>query len=225
MKKLKNKTVLEHVINRIRAVDIIDQIIVATTTRPTDDAIEQEAMKIGASVYRGDEDDVLSRYYEAAVKYKAEYIVRITSDCPLIDPKVTSDIIHFFLNHQFDYVSNCLIRSYPRGLDTEVFCYRSLERAYKEAKDSAQREHVTPYIYHNKDLFSVYDYILDKDLSNYRWTLDTQEDWELIYRIYDKLYNENFIFGMDNIIALMQEEPWLSEINAQVVQKKLGNRV
>jgi len=221
LKKLKNKTVLEHVVNRVADVDIIDQIVIATSTLPTDDVIEREALGIGAFVYRGDENDVLSRYYEAAVKYNADNIVRITSDCPLVDTNVTSDIIRFYLDHNYDYVSNCLVRSYPRGLDTEVFSFGSLERAYKEANTPAQREHVTPYIYQNRDKFSVYDYVSEVDLSSYRWTLDTQEDWDLINKIYDSLYNENTIFNMNQVVALMQQNPWLSEINAHVVQKHL----
>ncbi|MNW42969.1 3-deoxy-manno-octulosonate cytidylyltransferase [compost metagenome] len=221
MNTIKDKTVLGHVIARLKKVKEIDEIVIATTKLSQDDIIEKEAHLHGVSVYRGSEQDVLARYYEAACEYQANHIVRITSDCPLIDPGVTSKIVDFYLNHSFDYVSNCIVRSYPRGLDTEVFSYKSLERASKETTLQEQREHVTPYIYQNRSLFSVYDFIGEHDHSYYRWTVDTIEDFKLVSAIYDELYEEDFCFGWDKTLELMKQNPTLSLINSHIEQKKI----
>ena len=155
MMTLKNKTVLEHVIERVRQSNWIDEIIIATTTDKKDNDIEKEALKCGVKVFRGSEDDVLSRYYYAAKEYGLDIIVRITSDCPLIDSKVLDEVIQFYVDKNYDVVSNAGAdlskRTYPRGLDTEVFSFKVLENAFTNAKEPYQREHVTPYIYEKSD--------------------------------------------------------------------------
>lgn len=222
MKQLKGKTVLQHVVDRVCEVNGIDQITIATTKQKIDDEIADESLKIGTTVYRGSEEDVLTRYYEAALESHADIIIRITSDCPLIDPAVISQILKFYQNSEYDYVSNTLSRTYPRGLDVEVFSFSSLKKAYDEALHPEYREHVTPYIYNNPERFNIYDYQSQENNSQYRWTLDTAEDWLLINKIYDALYEDDQVFGWMSIKEFMEQNPSLSEINAHVEQKKLS---
>jgi spore coat polysaccharide biosynthesis protein SpsF len=221
MKKLMDRTVLAHVIERVKAVPEIGGIIIATTTLPQDEIIAAEADRLGVGCYRGSEQDVLSRYYEAAYEAKADAIVRITSDCPVLDPEVVSNIVRIFIENQADYASNTLERSFPRGLDAEVFTMQSLTEAYQSAAKPEQREHVTPFLYQTPERYRLCSYSFDIDYSHYRWTLDTQEDWDLIEKIYERLYAPNRLFTWQEVSQLMQQNPELPQINAHVEQKKL----
>ena len=221
MKNLLGKTVLAHVIERVKQSKHIDDIVIATTVSENDGVIEEEAIRCGVNCYRGSEDDVLSRYYLAAKENKADIIVRITSDCPLIDPMVTDKVIEYYKTHDYPYVSNgdpdpSLI-TYPRGLDTEVFSYEGLEEAYLNAKKPYQREHVTPYLY--EDGKRLYHLKNDKNYSKCRWTLDTEADWKLISKIYEYLYKGIHNFYMEDVVRLMDEHPELYDINKDIKQK------
>lgn len=223
MKNLKGKTVLEHVIERVRQSKLIDEIIIATTTHERDAVIESEAIRCDAKVFRGSEDDVLSRYYYAAKENNIDVVVRITSDCPLIDPMVIDEIINFYLKNNYDIVSNAgsnlSNRTFPRGLDTAIFSFEVLENAFNNAKEKYQREHVTPYIYETSD--GNYYYKNDIDYSKYRWTLDTDEDFELISEVYKHLYHGIHDFHLSDIVKLFEKMPELYDINAHVEQKKI----
>lgn len=224
MLDLCGKTVLERVVERVRKVKNIDEIVIATTTKKDDDIIVNKALKCNVKIFRGSEDDVLSRYYFAAKKYNADVIVRITSDCPLIDPAVTESVIDYYLKnvYKFDYVSNTLERTYPRGLDTEVFSFKSLEKAFAEAILERDREHVTTYIWKNPDVFKLGCYKNDKDYSHLRWTLDTSEDYELIKRIYNHFCSfNNMNFNMKDVINLYEIDKKLNDINNMVKQKEV----
>ncbi|MNW45222.1 3-deoxy-manno-octulosonate cytidylyltransferase [compost metagenome] len=221
MKQLMDRTVLGHVITRCQAIPIISKVVVATTTLDEDQEICEEAMKYGVSVYRGSKDNVLSRYYEAATIEQSDVIVRITSDCPLIDPKISEDVINSFLHNDYDYVSSGLSNTFPRGLDTEVFTYKALQEAYNRATKEYEFEHVTPYIYQHRDKFKVATYKNSTDQSQYRLTLDTEEDWELIFKIYNDVYTGN-VFYWNDIFDLLVRKPELIKINAEVRQKLLG---
>ena len=226
MKQINGKTVLEHVIERVRQSALIDVIIIATTTHAGDDVIESQAIRCGAEVFRGSEEDVLSRYYYSAKNNNLDAVVRITSDCPLIDPKVLDEIINYYQTNEYDIVTNAgldaLNRTYPRGLDTEVFSFRVLEYAFTNAVEKYQREHVTPYIYEKSN--KIFYYKNKNDYSNYRWTLDTVEDFELISEVYKHLYNGTHEFYMKDIVELFEHKPELYNINAHVEQKKLNIR-
>jgi len=226
MKQINGKTVLEHVIERVRQSALIDVIIIATTTHAGDDVIESQAIRCGAEVFRGSEEDVLSRYYYSAKNNNLDAVVRITSDCPLIDSKVLDEIINYYQTNEYDIVTNAgldaLNRTYPRGLDTEVFSFRVLEYAFTNAVEKYQREHVTPYIYEKSN--KIFYYKNKNDYSNYRWTLDTVEDFELISEVYKHLYNGTHEFYMKDIVELFEHKPELYNINAQVEQKKLNIR-
>ncbi|MFV0520496.1 MAG: cytidylyltransferase domain-containing protein [Lachnospirales bacterium] len=222
LKKICGTSVLEHVINRVRLSKTIDDIIIATTILDKDDAIEKEALRCGIKVFRGSEDDVLSRYYLASEENKLDIIIRITSDCPLIDPFVIDDLVNCYLSNEYDVVSNAgalpSTRTYPRGLDVEIFSFDSLKNAYENATEKYQREHVTPYIYENAK--NVYYYKNDIDYSKYRWTLDTEEDFEVISKVYEKIYKGSHNFYLMDIVKIFEKEPELFQINAHIEQKK-----
>lgn len=226
LKKLEDKSVLSHVVYRVKQSKLIDQIIVATTNQKEDDQIVKECLKIGVEYYRGDEKNVLSRYYEAALDKNCEIIVRITSDCPLIDPEIIDKMIKYFNDenkkYQLDYLSNSLEETFPRGFDVEVFTFNSLKEAYGNANLEYEREHVTPYIYLNKNKFTIKNYYNYENYSNYRLTLDTIEDYLVIQKIYENLYNADKIFYYKEIIKYLDQHPEISQINKDIKQKKLG---
>jgi spore coat polysaccharide biosynthesis protein SpsF len=215
---LGGETVLARVVRRLVRAKLLDEVLVATTTASADDAIVRECSRLGVSHFRGSELDVLDRYYSAASRAGTGVIVRITSDCPLIDPALVDQTIELFFEQQADYASNVLPRTYPRGLDVEAFATNALERAWREAEAQHQREHVTPYFYEHPDLFRLSFLNGDRDWSHYRWTLDTVEDLDLIRTIYGHFENRDE-FDWHDVIALMQREPDLERLNAHVTQK------
>ncbi|HHV73352.1 MAG TPA: NTP transferase domain-containing protein [Thermoanaerobacterium sp.] len=226
MKIIMGKPIIEHVVNRVKASKEIDDIIIATTTNKEDDIIIEKAKKLNVKYFRGSENDVLSRYYHAAKENNADIVIRITSDCPLIDPKIIDKIIRTFIEtskkEKIDYLSNTIERTYPRGLDVEVFNFETLEKVFKEADKSYQREHVTPYIYENPEIFKIKQIKDNVDYSNYRWTLDTIEDFKVIEIIYENLYKENELFYMEDILKFQKEHHEISKINENVKQKELA---
>jgi spore coat polysaccharide biosynthesis protein SpsF len=199
---------------------MIDTVVVATTVEPTDDAIVSESEHLMVPVFRGSERDVLDRYYQAAIAFEAEAVVRITSDCPLIEPAVVDHVIRVFIRGMADYASNSLVRTYPRGLDTEVMTLDALTRAWREAIEPYQRAHVTPYIYQNPELFHLLPVVGEDDYSNHRWTVDTPEDLEFVRAVYDRLGDTDF-FGWRDVLRLLEENPDLNEINRHIPQKNL----
>jgi spore coat polysaccharide biosynthesis protein SpsF len=217
---LGGETVLARVVRRLRRATLIGEIVVATTNSAADHSIVRECQRLSVRVFRGEENDVLDRYYHAAQWISAEGIVRITSDCPLIDPEVTDNTIRSFLERRPDYASNALQRTYPRGLDTEVMTWEALARAWREARLSYQRAHVTPYIYEHSDRFDILQVKGEADYSSYRWTLDTAEDLALIRAVYDRLGN-NDGFSWRDVLSLLEREPDLVDLNRDVMQKAL----
>jgi len=216
MKDLGGQTVLHHVIDRVRLA--CENIVIATSDKPQDDQIEVEAKKCGAKVFRGSENDVLSRYYGAAVENKADIVVRVTSDCPLYDGWLLRDMLAYFKDE--DYLSNSIVPRFPRGLDTEIFTFAALEKAHKEAAQDYEREHVTAYIYQHPEKFKIRGYKRQPDLSSMRWTLDTEEDWQMISAVYKALYKGE-IFKTADVVKFLIENPEIAELNAHIEQKKL----
>lgn len=217
------KPLLEYQIERLGQVRQADELLIATTTNDSDQPIIELCERLGVAYYRGSEEDVLARYYYASQESMADNIVRITSDCPLIDPRVMDEVISIYLNNynKYDYVSNTLERTYPRGLDTEIFSWAALEKAHKEASERAEREHVTLHMYRHPERFRLANYSSDKDYSKHRWTVDTPEDFELIKLILQELYALNSRFTWMDVIGLLDEHPEWVEINAAVEQKKV----
>lgn len=215
---LNGKTVLQNVIERAELIKNVDQVVLATTNNVEDDVLIDEAKKHNVSVYRGSEEDVLNRYYNAALMYKADHIVRITSDCPLIDPVLSSNLVSKYFENNVDYAHTS---KFPRGLDTEVFSFLSLEKCEKNATRNYEREHVTPYIYENRELFSIFTLSPNTDCSNYRWTVDTIEDYDSIKLLCGHLLS-NKNYSWKEMLRIVEDNPEISQINQYIIQKKLG---
>ena len=214
---------LTRVVNRVKRATTVDEVVVATTVEPADSAIEELVKDSGWKYYRGSQDDVLDRYYHAAKQSEADVIVRITSDCPLIDPGVLDRVVREFQNHnpEYAYVSNINpTRHFPRGLDVEVFSLANLELAWNEDTNPAQREHVTPYFYRNPDRFRIFCVTADADHSAHRWTVDTPEDLALIQRIYDHFGHDHF--DWKEVLSLCEAHPDWSELNREIAQKAVA---
>jgi spore coat polysaccharide biosynthesis protein SpsF len=220
LKDLGGETVLARVVARVRRSQEIGEVVIATTREPEDEAIVDECRRLSARVFRGEVHDVLDRYYQAAKEEKAEAIVRITSDCPLIEPEITDATIRAFLDSRPDYASNVLERTYPRGLDTEIMIWDALSRSWREAKQPHQREHVTPYIYENAGRFTLLSVKGDIDYSSHRWTLDQPEDLAFLRAVYERMGDDGG-FSWRDVLALLEREPGLIELNRHVSQKAL----
>lgn len=218
------RPMLWHVINRVRYSKYINKIIIATTTNKDDDQIEDFCKIYNIDFYRGSEGDVLDRYYQTAELWNADIIVRITSDCPLIDSEVVDKVIYSYLKNKknFNGASNIIKRTHPRGLDTEVISFGTLERVWNDANEDYQREHVTIYIYEHAKQFKLYSVENDKDLSHYRWTVDEEKDLKFVREIYKSLYRGENIFLMKDILSLLKKKPHLRETNKDVEQKKIA---
>lgn len=206
---------LEHIIERVKRSRLIDRIVVATTTKEQDKSIIAMAHKCNADTFAGSEEDVLDRFYKAADEYRADIVVRITADDPFKDPQVIDKVISCYLELKgdIDYVSNTIKPTYPEGLDVEVFSFESLKRAWREAKDPFDREHVTPYIWKHPEIFRLVNVENEEDLSHRRWTLDNEADLKFTQEIYSRLYEGGNIFLMRDILSLLKQEPWLVELN------------
>ncbi|MBN1057660.1 acylneuraminate cytidylyltransferase [Clostridium botulinum] len=224
LKSICDKTILEHDINRVKLSSNIHEIVVATTTNCEDDRIVEEAKRLGVNYFRGSEKDVLSRYYFAAKKSNADIVIRITSDCPCLDYKILSNMINMYLDKSsnVDYMNNTIERTYPRGYDIEIFSFAALEKAFINAKEDYEREHVTPYLYDLNNKFRILSYKNSKDYSKYRVTLDTEEDFKVIKAIYQELYTSNEYFLLEDVIKYLERNPQIVKINESIEQKKLG---
>lgn len=220
MKDIGGETMLARVVWRARRAKLLDEVVVATTNKSADTPIIAECGKLGVPVFRGDEQDVLDRYYHSAQANRAEAVVRITSDCPLIDPEIIDEVIQAFLKAKPDYASNTLNHTYPRGLDTEVMTMTSLERAWHESNKPYHRSHVTPYIYQNPDTFRLLSIKGQVDYSSLRWTVDTREDLNFVRSVYDRFANQD-TFGWHDVLKVLAREPELIELNRHIRQKSL----
>ena len=215
---LLGEPMLTRVVRRTSRARRLDDVVVATTTQPADQAIVELAEREGWPVVRGSPDDLLDRYMVAARAHDAEVVVRITSDCPLIDPDVIGLTIDAFTAADVDYASNSLEpRTYPRGLDVEVMTRGALERAWREDSDPAWREHATPFIYRNPEKFRLLRVASEDDQSAHRWSVDTPEDFELVRRIYEALGRDDF--GWRDALAVVDAHPDWLDLNRNVVQK------
>ncbi|HOE67339.1 MAG TPA: glycosyltransferase family protein [Candidatus Hydrogenedentes bacterium] len=212
------QTMLERVVRRTQKAPFIDEIVVATTTSALDDPLVAECARLDVGVFRGSEMDVLGRYYGASVAHNAEAIVRITSDCPLIDPEVTGKTVEAFLNERPDYAANILDRTYPRGLDTEVFTFDALACAHAEASDAFDREHVTDYIMERPNRFRHVSVRHDADCSKGRWTVDTAEDLAFVRAVYAHFDGDDYV-SWRQVWDFLKAHPELDAINRHVRQK------
>jgi spore coat polysaccharide biosynthesis protein SpsF len=224
---LAGKELLVRMVERVSQSFLCGRIVVATTDKPADDAIEQMCRREGFLCFRGHETDVLDRHFRAACQYHAEAVVKIPSDCPLIDPHVIDQVISFYLepnevtgNHNYDYVSNLHPPSYPDGNDVEIMSIEVMTTAWKEAWKDFEREHTTPFIWEQPHRFRVgnvkWETGLDYSMTH-RWTIDYPEDYQFIKTVYDRLYEQNPGFGLEDILLLLEEESGIIQLNKKYV--------
>jgi len=212
---LKGKPVLGHVIDRCKR-SKVNKIIIATSIKKENNVVEDFCKKNNILCFRGSEEDVLERYYLSAKEHNLGVIVRITSDCPLIDPKIINFALKSFKKTKVDYLSNAFKRSFPRGLDVEVFSFKTLEKAYHQAKDKFQREHVTLYIYNNPKEFKLGSLMAKGKLKrpDLRLCVDTVEDFKLLEIIYNKFYKGSLL-KIKKIIRFLDKNPKLAKMNLE----------
>ena len=213
MADLLGKPLLTRVVERACAIQGIKSVVVATTSAEHDHPLLELAQRCGVHAFAGSEEDVLDRYYRAARAFDAEVIVRLTGDCPLLDPDVSQRVLMRFQQGDVDYASNTVPPTFPDGLDTEVFSLATLERAWREASLTSEREHVTPYIWKNPDKFRLANVTNPVDLSALRWTVDEPQDLQFVCSIYDCL-GARPVFGMADVLALLAKHPSLEDINS-----------
>ena len=215
------RSMLELMIERLRRVPKIDEIVVATTVDQSCQPIMDLAASLGVGCFRGSEDDVLERVLQAARFAHGDVIVETTGDCPLIDPEVINQVITAYNSSGVDYCSNILQRTYPRGMDVQVFSVDTLAKVAELTDDPTDHEHVSLYIYEHPELFRLLNVrnSLPTESSRFRLTVDTAEDFELTRRIYERLYPANPKFGLNDITYLLEHEPELSAINAWIDQQ------
>lgn len=213
LKPIMNMPMLERQIQRLKKAKSLDRFCLATSDQAEDAPLADVAKRQGIEFYRGSLNDVLDRFYQAARLLKCESIVRITGDCPLIDASVVDQVIEFFKAGHFDYASNTLKPSFPDGLDVEVMSFAALEKNWKEAILTSEREHVTPYLYKHPELFKLGSYEGKENLSQLRWTVDDEGDFHFVEKVYEMLgYNQEY-FAMNDILNLIQEHPELLDLN------------
>lgn len=220
-----NITVLEQVIRRLKKSKRLNNNIILAVAEEDHRDLINIAEKEQIMFFKGSISNVLSRYYFAAKQNNLDVVARITSDCPCIDSEIVDAVIDKHITSKAEYTSNTLIRTYPRGFDVEVFNFTALDKAYKNAKEDYEIEHVTPYIYKNPGLFKIIQHEGSKDLyePDIRVTLDTEEDYALLCFIFDYLYPKNPYFTAHDVINLFNAKPWLKLINKKVAQKKMFN--
>ncbi len=207
---------LELMIERVSESKKIDKLIVATTTDATDDKLFELCRKLKVHCYRGSVDDVLDRFYNAASLFKEEFdtLVRLTGDCPFHNPRVIDLVINNFISFDGDYVSNVLPPTFPDGLDTEVFTFNAIEKAWKEAELQYEREHLTQYIWNHPEAYKIENVVCSEDFSSHRWTLDEKVDLVFVKNVYEHLYhNDEQCFGMREILELIDKNPEIKEVN------------
>ena len=224
MMELQGRPMICHVVERVSRIGPVDQVVVATTSHSRDDELAALVSDLAdTEVFRGSEEDVLLRYVGAAEAMEADVVVRVTADCPLLCPSVSTRVVNEFLTGlgALDYVSNALRRTYPRGLDTEAFSYESLLRANREATLRSDREHVTSFLWRQPDRFRLRNVEDDRDNSHWRLTVDTPEDFELVSRVLSALQPQNPAFDYTELLECLGQHPDWAEINQHIIQKGL----
>ncbi len=215
---LGGKTALERIVIQAGKAKGIDEVRIATTTNSRDEVIVSEAERIGVKVYRGSEDDVLDRYTNAARESEADIVLRLTADCPLLDHRMIDFMIDKFNSGPYDYASNRINRTYPRGQDTEVMTMETLEKAWSESTKPHERVHVTPYIYQNPSMFEIYSVFGPVDWSHQRWTIDTEDDFEFLKAVCNTFDTD---MGWEKLAKEIEKHPEILKLNAHIKQRSM----
>lgn len=220
--EINGRPMLSYMLERVSFARKIENIIIATSTDPSDDPIAELCRKEKVLFYRGSLEDVLTRYFKAAETFKAKTIVRLTSDCPLIDPAMIDLLVDIYSKGNYDYVANTMPPSWtvPVGMDVEVFSFEKLKQLWQEVKDKADREHVTFHFWKNPDRFKLFRYNLKVDLSHFRLTVDYPEDFEVVKAIFTHLYLKDSQFGLKDIIDFLKANPKIKKLNENVTVSK-----
>jgi|LauGreDrversion4_2_1035121.scaffolds.fasta_scaffold00235_28 glutamate-1-semialdehyde 2,1-aminomutase len=214
MKTVNGKPLIEYLLLRVAKAKLIDKVVVASSVNSNNDPLVSFVNSLGFETYRGSEQDVLSRFYEAAKFHKATTVLRITADCPLVDPNLIDSLIEEYFNSGTDYATNTLPPTYPDGLDIEVFSFQSLERAYQEAVAPNEREHVTPYIRYSGQ-FKIHNTVNKIDYSDRRWTVDEVDDFEVVSNIFQH-FHPDIYFDWENIIKIENLRPEMFQKNKHI---------
>lgn len=214
-------SLLYHVVDRLKASKEINKIVIATTISSRDNSVEDWCIENYIDCYRGSEENVLKRYYDAAKEFKADIIIRVTADDPFKDFRIIDEAIKILKVNKFDFVCNNSPVSFPEGLDVEVLTMHALSNSFFNSTSNFEQEHVTQYIHRNKNFFKIFNIKNDKDLSYFRWTIDTKEDYLFVKEVYNNLYKKNSIFLPEDIYQLLDKNPLLLEINSEVKKSDL----
>lgn len=217
MREIAGRPMIDRVVGRARRIPGVDKVVVATSVLDREAPLVEHLEEKEVPVVRGPEEDVLARYVRAMETHKADAVVRLTGDCPLLMPEVSDRVIQAFLGDECDYASNTIERTYPRGLDTEVISPDALRHVDAEATDRADREHVTRCIRQRPDRFSLCSVTADQDRSDLRWTVDEESDLKLVRQIYGELSGMDF--GYQDVLSLLEAHPGWTDINRDVEQK------
>jgi len=205
-----------HISNRVKKSKRITNLVLATSNNKADDALERWAKQNAIDVYRGSEQNVLERYYGAAVYSNADIIVRITADDPFKDPAILDQVIDLLVTKHLDFAYNNKPPTFPEGLDCEVFTMKALKVAYENATDDFEKEHVTQHFYRNPQQFTQDNFQYEKNISSLRWTIDTEDDLKMAKEVYNHLFKENEVFLMRDILDLIEQKPYIPLINQNV---------
>lgn len=217
---LEGKSVLEHVVARIARAKLVGDVVVATTVKKEDLAIVRLCADLGYSVVCGSENDVLDRFYQAARLFEADHLVRITADCPMMDPSLIDGVVRLHLETGSDYTANILEETFPDGEDIEVFTFAALKTAWERANLGSEREHVTPFIRRHGELFKLTNLRAPRDLGGKRWTIDNAEDYEFLKKVFGALYPQNPFFGMDDVLQVLERHPEWEQINTHIARNE-----
>ncbi|MDP2365890.1 MAG: glycosyltransferase family protein [Ignavibacteria bacterium] len=205
-----------HIVNRIKTSKKINDIIIATSDNKKDDILEKWCLTNNIKCFRGSEKNVLERFYFSALKYETEIIARITADDPFKDPEIIDNVIDMLITKNLDFAFNNKPPTFPEGLDTEIFTFSALKNAYENSLDPFEQEHVTQFFYRNPNLFLQKNYSNSQNFSNLRWTVDTEKDLEMVKVVYKHLFSSKQVFLFNDILNLIYENPWISNINLDV---------
>lgn len=218
MSDLAGYPALWHVVDRLSYSKNLDQVVVATTDQSIDDQIEIFCQQHQIACFRGSESDVLDRYYQASKRHQADTIVRVTADCPVIDPVIVDEVLERMISG--GYAIYDFVGEFPDGLDVSVFTFEALEKTWKEAELPSEREHVGPYMKKLSPELSRGGYSKFVGLGHHRWTLDEPKDLELLTEIFNRLYREDYLFLTADILQLLEERPELVEINDSIIRNE-----
>jgi spore coat polysaccharide biosynthesis protein SpsF len=219
---ISGKPMLWHLVQRLREANCLCEVVVATSEKPSDNLIESFCREQNISCFRGSEEDVLDRFYQAAKVFRVDIAIRITADCPLMDGRIIDDVFQLLLDSGSDYAGNCNFgpATFPDGLDVEMFTFATLECAWKEADKRYQREHVTSYITENSNQFKCENLLAPRDLNQWRLTVDEPEDLELIREIFKSLDRFGELFSFQEVVAFLDEHPDFLKINSRFARNE-----